>query len=508
MGSCGVRLVAVDGKHSHCAGGHSFACATRTSISVRRGCRASFSCRLPDPSSEQQSVPYVVFPCGSSVADKVCECAGTGCAPNATHPIALSLLRYLNMSVPSLVPRLPSRTGRLAAAGLHDPPPLPPLDYTGPPDAPASLTVAEEHDCRLLIGNHIFEVLNSAVIALSLGLQLKRSTASYTCQGLFDSTGMVEQLPRAPAALRSRPLCPEPHCAFDDDVSHGHFRLRGPPHALYHAGPRGTELNAAGRFQAQEAAMLAAPAVGALVPSARRRALFAHGPHALFGRVFSDLFRFRDYGNASREALRRVKPAHEAVRVSVHIRHREPCLTGTELLQPVARAVRRLVGGRGRACQVLLASDRRSILTKLRPLVAPCDVISVARAAALSRGKFVENGVDAGETAAADIELLARGDHLVGTFGSTFTLLIQSLIAHRYVSRSTSAARPFHAQGPTSSSEGGDVSEEPRIVMCEMTGCMGALPLIADWHLSLQRWPAATLHIGVASGSMGAAATL
>lgn len=132
-----------------------------------------------------------------------------------------------------------------------------------------------------------------------------------------------------------------------------------------------------------------------------RDELFRYGPHALYGRVFTDLFQFRPYGNASQEALQRVKPARQAVRVSVHLRHREACMTGSELVESVARAVvalakPALLTAGGRSCQVLLASDRRRTIALLTPLVAPCEVITVSRAAAsLSRGKFVENGVGA-----------------------------------------------------------------------------------------------------------------
>lgn len=246
---------------------------------------------------------------------------------------------------------------------------------------------------------------------------------------------------------------------------------------------------------------------------------------------FRDLFRFRPYGNASRQALQKVRQGGRAVRVSVHLRHREACQSGEELLTPVVNAVRQLVAGR--RCQVLVASDRRHALQLLTPLVAPCEVISVERGIGFSRGRFVENGVDAGETAAADIELLARGDHLVGTFGSTFTLLIQALIAHRYVTsrpvpyrkggddgtygasgvRTTPGSTGF--QGDAGEAQGGAGSralhgtannvpsvDEPCIVMCEVGGCMKhAMPLIADWHLSLSQWPLASLWVGVASST-------
>ena len=263
---CGVRLLTgllnAEFKASHCR----FSCKTSTSIHVRRGCRASFSCRLPN--AEEQGVP---FTCGSLNVDKVCECASTGCATHATPPIALAMQSYVNLSVASLLShhlRSSSSSSTAPVTAIHTHARLAPLDYLGPPDAPATVAISEEHDCRLLIGNHIHEVLNAVIIALALGLRLARTTSTYTCKGLFESTGLFEALPLVPSSAlsaelspeqhrsavpantrRSIPLCPATACDFEADLRKGTFRLSGPSNATYHAGPRLGDLNAAGRFQ-------------------------------------------------------------------------------------------------------------------------------------------------------------------------------------------------------------------------------------------------------------------
>ena len=143
----------------------------------------------------------------------------------------------------------------------------------------------------------------------------------------------------------------------------------------------------------------------------------------------------------------------------------------------------------------------RSTLALLQPLTA-CSVISVARGAK-EHGKYTENGVDAGVTAVADIELLAKGDHIIGTYGSTFTLLIQAVIAHRYIQSVTAESVTAGPEGRVTeagSANGGEKTtirrEQPTVIYCESVGCMRPLPLIADWHVSLQRWPASTVWVG------------
>ena len=129
-----------------------------------------------------------------------------------------------------------------------------------------------------------------------------------------------------------------------------------------------------------------------------------------------------------------------------------------------------------------------------------CSVITVTRGKKIEHGIHYENGVDAGLTAVGDIELLALGDHIIGTFGSTFTLLIQALIAHRYIQSQT--AKPEGRETKQDATGDGERTamrmrrEEPTTIHCESNGCMRPLSLIADWHVSLQRWPSATYWVG------------
>ena len=403
------------------------------------------------------------------------------CSPNRSELRAAfvkTLQRYMNLSVPSLLPvggSSPPRSADGSARLLASP-----LPYDNPPTPHGgAMVIMPEHYCAFEIGNHLHELMNAAMIALALGLRLKRTTtAAYTCVGLLASSGLYSRLPlHAPATTRD--IC-RSGCSWDHDVRTGSFRLTGPPNATYNV----LQWNTNGRFQSQEGAM-----VRRLPLSPAARSLFEFGPHALLGRIFSDFFRFKTAA-ATRVALGELRA--DCVKISVHMRHRDVCMKGGELLPPVLQAISQIA--RGRPCQVLLASDRRRTATLLQNLTS-CSMIAVARGAP-QRGKFLEHGIDAGAAAAADIELLAQGDHVIGTFGSTFTMLIQEQVAHRYVTRSGLAASEPSPNGHRDSRSSGSVLEEPTVTYCESVGCMQKpLPLIASWHVSLQGWPAVKLWV-------------
>ena len=401
--------------------------------------------------------------------------------------LARALLNYSNLNVPGIA-RQSSKLLPHSWSFTYSAPPS--IDLKGKEVAAVSILIPSQghthSGCRYLIGNRIHEMLNAAVISLAFGLQLARpNKQSYTCGGLFDSTGRYEKLP-VKDPRKAQTFC-EPPCNFDRDI-----RRNKPPRMM--SSTLALRLvNSSARFQAQEAAMTS------WLPRARQKRLFAYGPHALYGKVFFDFFQFKR-SSASLIKSHKGGSGGDRVVISVHLRHRLPCMHGDEIVDHAVKAVERIVDASKRAkCLLLVASDRRAAVRRMRNLTylrSGCDVLTAPRRASSDAEAAAESkdapppeeiGVDVGVAAADDIELLSHGDHMVGTFGSTYTLLIQSLIAHKHASAAgfTTTGRAL-SQAPSS----------PTIIYCETSGCMrNALPLLANWHVSLQQWPSATLWV-------------
>lgn len=197
--------------------------------------------------------------------------------------------------------------------------------------------------------------------------------------------------------------------------------------------------------------------------SAAATTLFALGPHAAYGHVFDATFALRN---------QTVAPStwwlDDELRISVHIRHFDADDTGAESLQTFEEAIREAAAGAKR-CAVLLASDRRLTLQLMSEAVAKvgCRVFSSPRGDK-ERDYAAEHGEDVGEVVLRDVFLLAEGHVLIGTWGSTLTVLIQQLIAAR------SPGRPPHL---------------PTVQYCDLSHgqCMAPLPLLTNeanaWYL-------------------------
>jgi hypothetical protein len=106
---------------------------------------------------------------------------------------------------------------------------------------------------------------------------------------------------------------------------------------------------------------------------------------------------------------------------------------------------------------------------------------------------LAEHGVDTGVVALRDVTLLSHGHVLIGSWGSTFTLIIQELIASRY------------REVPDRSS--GAVRILPTVTYCDVDQAMSIAPLSllassADdaWQVSLADWPRVRLDI---NGTIG-----
>ena len=326
---------------------------------------------------------------------------------------------------------------------------------------------AKDYDrtCRFLVGNRIHEFLNTIMAAVVTGSALIRSDPHFTCNGNLQSTLEFEALAKltAEAAKRATPIS---NCvdSFEDTVSQ---RLKLHFGSLYQLNTckalHGHQYSAA-RFQAQEVAV-SAP----LDPE-----IFALGPHFLYGEMFKHFFEFRSPVATERNLI----DTGNVVRISMHLRHRSLRFDGSEMVAAAMHEADRL--GDGRQCQVLLSADRRLTISLVEKSASRCRVTYIRRPEAKQARltHFLENGPDTGDTAFQDVELLSHGHHLIGTFGSTFTLLVQELIAARW------------------SGQHG-ITGLPQVVYCDpMHGCMEhGLPLITNvehaWHMSLQRWPEA-----------------
>ena len=497
--TCEATLVAQHSKKP-CLAGISFGCSEDSRSIWTKNCRGEFRCGAEAPSF------FCGYPPGQDSYRCSCDSHGKD-TPRGSGPCAYygkaqdeearvvsrSMARYADLVVPGLP--LGAIDPRFAST---------PLQY-GTNLSTSAIAIIEERKGSG-IGNRVHELMNAALLSLTLGLRLgRRWPGAYTCGGLFKSTGLFESLPlltetrrlcQLECPHRSALLCaraPRPFCKFDRDFGHANFSLRGRRGAeVYHL----RQWDAAGKFQSQEAAM-------SRRADAAAAALFqrAGGPHALYGRIFADFFRFREDEPALAGALaaleqRRAAAAADAgaagdrrrgrvVTIAAQVRHRSSCQRGHEKVAHVARAIHALV--KNRRCEVLLASDRRRTFAALERALGKttrCAVHAVKRTSNATQTDQIqiEHGVDALATAAADIGLLSRADHLVGSWGSTFTMLIQSLIANRFL---RSLRRGAVAHG-----------EPPVVVYCELDGCLRPLPLIANWHVSLQNYPQIDLWVG------------
>jgi hypothetical protein len=292
--------------------------------------------------------------------------------------------------------------------------------------------------CRFFIGNRIHELLNTVVIAgLLSDLPLHRErNVSYECGGLLESTGTYEAYPVT--------RLPTDHswCNFDleDAIAQGELRIAHHRYALKNCDTKA-------RWQSQEGAVFR------FVPSGvntTMRRWFSVSPQFAFGKTFNMLFRFKD-----------APPSFDpgVLRIGVHLRHRKDCYDGSESIGAILAEVHRLAGKQQYV--LLVATDRRHSIDLLRQKGEP--VRHVARSAKPSPGRLRENGIDVGEIAMKDIQLLSYAHHLIGSFGSSFTLLIQSLVAVR--------------------------EPEATVVYCGPSmACLAPLRLRDDWHFSLQHW--------------------
>ena len=164
--------------------------------------------------------------------------------------------------------------------------------------------------------------------------------------------------------------------------------------------------------------------------------------------------------------------ATDELRVSIHLRHPARSNSGASSVDLVEPVLRELIAARARPplrrCALLLASDRRLVLHRFKDVAARlgCRLLTSERSSSdvQHMGKKVEHGQDTGITAVQDVFLLSHGHVLIGTWGSSLTILISEMAAARY--------------------RGSDWPGPPVVIFCDpnvVMACLGhPLPLVAS----------------------------
>ena len=465
-----------------------------------KNCRGEFRCGAEAPSF------FCGYPPGQDSYRCSCDYSHGKDTPRGSGPCAYygkaqdeearvvsrSMARYADLVVPGLP--LGAIDPRFAST---------PLQY-GTNLSTSAIAIIEERKGSG-IGNRVHELMNAALLSLTLGLRLgRRWPGAYTCGGLFraqDYSNRCRYSPRrVGSASSSARIGARAAARARRGRSANSTAISVTPTSLSAAGAApGVPPPAVGRsgqVPVAEAAM-------SRRADAAAAALFqrAGGPHALYGRIFADFFRFREDEPALAGALaaleqRRAAAAADAgaagdrrrgrvVTIAAQVRHRSSCQRGHEKVAHVARAIHALV--KSRRCEVLLASDRRgrsqrsSAHSARRPgaRCTPSSARPTQRRPIRYRSSTASTRSQLQPLTSACFRALTTSS---GSWGSTFTMLIQSLIANRFL---RSLRRGAVAHG-----------EPPVVVYCELDGCLRPLPLIANWHVSLQNYPQIDLWVG------------
>ena len=152
--------------------------------------------------------------------------------------------------------------------------------------------------------------------------------------------------------------------------------------------------------------------------------LFRLGPHVAYGALFEAAFAFPN------ETVPEMYD--DELRVSVHVRHFDAMHSGAENVGVFEGAIRNATN-HAKRCALFVASDRRLTVTLFEGVAARlgCRLVTSARGASTGRFTVGEHGVDTGIVVLRDVFLLSHGHVLIGTWGSSLTVLIQELLAAR-----------------------------------------------------------------------------
>ena len=368
-------------------------------------------------------------------------------------------------------------------------------EVLGRPPGVAGPCVALVHDpeswhagpCPHSLGNRVHAHLSGLLLAVLLNASVVQS-APFTCQGLIAFRRSVPVDLRRSQRSRTLPRdgveCRLARASSADQLIAGLPPSQG-----------GECVRVASGVNAQE---MGALALGAARDDARVRRLFSLGASFAFGALFHEAFEITpaslagvDLGDADGASLR----------VSVHMRHQSKALNGSDVGSFVAALEGVLdasaVEGRRPPCSVLFASDRRAARRMFDAAARRLGCAfrtgadGMGGRVASGRSSNPEHGDDANGGALRDVMLLAQGDVMIGTFLSSFTLLVQELIAARAAADArTALAHPSVIYCGTGAVSIG----EERSRRSPNSRCSPPQPLLPTrttqgWHASLAGFP-------------------
>ena len=339
------------------------------------------------------------------------------------------------------------------------------------PIADSCILLPRIETCPTSLGNALNLVVNAVLVASVLGIELTAPEVSRNVLGNCSDRGFP-RFQLAPTLGETRQW---PVLAFAD--------LRARDRGASSSDP----LRLAGRCIWTGKQVHGQDIWGPLMSAAKLagydddQSLVSLGPHAAFGHVLRRAFAFAD---AISVGLR----DDDELRISVHVRH---FVLESEIVAPQADAASlHTIEGRIAAilstssmprCAILLASDRRLTLSLFEEIAARvgCRLVTSQRQAMqFTSVSQMEHGVDSGGVALRDLELLSHGHLLFGSWGSSFTLAIQELIASRYLPQGRRARLPL-----------------PTVTYCCEAKCLEPLPLVSNgttsaaWYVSLASFP-------------------
>ena len=219
--------------------------------------------------------------------------------------------------------------------------------------------------------------------------------------------------------------------------------------------------------------------------NATMASFFSMGVSVAFGVMFDAAIEFSDEVSSSvARSLSAVRDKeHRGIWIAVHLRIASP--EDSRLLPAIGLLLEEHRGPLHKSCSVLLATDSRKEEQKLAKFATQLNIsygceLVMTELEELHDQKN-EHGMATGATAIADVHMLSQADAMIGTHGSTFTLLISEV---------------FAARRAKEASERNEVSATAPFVLCDfhnhskgnLPGCDSAIDLIRQHSNDLAPW--------------------
>ena len=190
-------------------------------------------------------------------------------------------------------------------------------------------------------------------------------------------------------------------------------------------------------------------------------------PNVVYGKLLSEMYTEFEIEPEFNES---------ETRIAIHMRHPCSSLEGTERIQSMFSAATEMADAvsANRSCVFLVAADRNIPVDAIQHKYPRCR-LETSHLEVHPHEKSIHHSWDEhgpfSFAILSDLQMLGSAHHIIGSFGSTFSLLARELIASRR-----------YAQ-----------THPPLIVECNLDGyCLPPVSLVNDtWHTSLQMWPTA-----------------